>query len=287
LRVPVSHEPSVNACTFLNPASATSAPCVAVMGLEHRYGSSVPGRVRQRQVDRHPVGGQFRVQVGTEAVHRPPTLLDDPHVGPTETAGPHLRERLLGSEAHCQARHDVGPTTQQLELFRVETAFEELHWSALVGAPYPFDLDHIDTHCDYHLALPPRSSRVPVAVATKARSAMPRNKPCSSTPGTSHRARASSAGLNPSGKLQSSTRLPLSLRNSSPPAMRTVGSAPRSSSRLAVRRQPKTATSTGRGALSPSLATCLVLSPMSTNTAAAAATTFSRSNAPPRPLMAL
>src|SRR5262245_4353861 len=123
-------------------------------------------------------------------------------------------------------------------------------------------------------------------------SAMPRNRPWSTTPGMSARARPTATGSVIRPKLQSARRLPLSLTTASPCRRRNLTWPSRlicDTNRASLRRvapAPNGTISTARGN-APSVATCFDRSPMITNRRELAATIFSRTRAPPPPLIRL
>src|SRR5690606_35124950 len=264
--------------------SRRALPAGRVAPLEHHHGRGVVDRVRQRQVGDEPLALHRRRQARAGPQHRPHPLLHDPDVPPAERARPDLRERLLGRETRRQAGVDVLAAGEFRQLLGVEAARQEPLGVVLRGPAHARDLDQVEAHRDDHA----RASRrlTPPRPATSARLAMPRNRPCSTTPGIAFSSAASSSGSKGSANRQSTTRLPLSVTKGSPPCSRSRASAPSRPSRCTVRESPKRTTSTGTGALSPSRATSFDSSPMSTNVRAEAATTFSRSSAPPRPLTA-
>src|SRR5262245_44462015 len=121
-------------------------------------------------------------------------------------------------------------------------------------------------------------------------SAMPRNRPWSTTPGMSARARPTATGSVIRPKLQSARRLPLSLTTASPCRRRNLTWPSRlicDTNRASLRRvapAPNGTISTARGN-APNVATCFERSAMITNRRELAATIFSRTRAPPPPLI--
>src|SRR5438270_6231223 len=128
-------------------------------------------------------------------------------------------------------------------------------------------------------------ARGPSGPATMTVSAMPTNSPCSTTPVIFFNSKPKSPGLSiPPFPLRSRMRLPLSVTygTSSPP--RTTRLTPSAVSRSAVERHRKASTSTG-STPTPSCLTSFDSSTTTTNRFEAAATSFSRDSAPPRPLI--
>ena len=94
-----------------------------------------------------------------------------------------------------------------------------------------------------------RALCTPAAVPTTAAPAMPRKKPCSTTPGTARTEAASAAGSDQSSRRQSRIALPSSVTKGRPSApVRRVGSQPRSRSSRPHTGRANSTTSTGSGA---------------------------------------
>ena len=127
----------------------------------------------------------------------------------------------------------------------------------------------------------------PCPSATNTGSARLMKRPLSTTP-TTRRMRSSSRAGSAMGpaKRQSRMRLPPSVTNSSPAGDRRGRTSAANTSRAArVTSSPKATTSTGTGACVPSRSTSLAPSTTMARRRLALATIFSRSKAPPSPLI--
>src|SRR5438445_5110997 len=130
-----------------------------------------------------------------------------------------------------------------------------------------------------------RSARTPFSVPTRTVSAILRKRPWPTTPGMLMIWVAVFAGEGRERKRASTMWFPLSVRKISPSLRRSTYDAPRVYKASAAKRQPNGWTSTGTGAFDPRRDTSLDSSTITTNFLDAAATIFSRSSAPPNPLM--
>src|SRR5690606_31616216 len=123
-------------------------------------------------------------------------FLHHPHVAPTERRAPALLERFLRRQTGRPAGHHVAAPGPVRQFFGMEAPLE----AALpVPGPHPppsVEPQDVDADGADHGAAPAtvRGAAVrvitPSSPATKARSTMPRNRPCSMTPGTASRALA-------------------------------------------------------------------------------------------------
>jgi hypothetical protein len=128
--------------------------------------------------------------------------------------------------------------------------------------------------------------RTPAASATKTGSARPMKRPLSTTPTTRRMRSSIRAGSTMGSKLQSRMRFPLSVIKGSPDDdSRRPTLAPSTSRDVWVTSSPKGTTSTGTGAFIANRSTSLPASTTMARRWLAAATIFSRSNAPPDPLI--